>query len=250
MQWLLLSVSLYLFAAPIPLRSVPNPVSISVAIPCAGSHFQYLQALLDLYAKQTVFPDEVVISLSSVEKLVPEEIDALEKGSYPFPVQLIRSTGKQSAGLNRMIAVRSASGDVIAFQDADDLPHPQRIEIVKYFFENYKIDHLLHNFLEDGVDFCPQERTMIPLYQFHSYNKLAAHPLFNNKIHNGNVCCRREIFNRVQWEDVASLACDHDVLFNYNVYKEYRLISVAIPCGLVTWRWRLSAFTGTNSHWP
>jgi hypothetical protein len=37
-------------------------------------------------------------------------------------------------------------GDIILYQDADDLPHPQRVEIVKQYFETHDIVHLTHSY--------------------------------------------------------------------------------------------------------
>ena len=127
-------------------REFTEPLKTSIIIPCAGAHFQHLNVLLQSYEHQTCLPDEVVISLSSTEELNISEIDTMENNAWPFKIKILRTFGKQSAGLNRNIASSHATGDIFIYQDADDIPHPQRVEIVKFLFENYFIVRFLPYF--------------------------------------------------------------------------------------------------------
>lgn len=38
----------------------------------------------------------------------------------------------------------SSEGEILITQDADDIPHPQKIEATEYFFSHYDVDHLIH----------------------------------------------------------------------------------------------------------
>ena len=107
-------------------------VTTSVIIPCFYGHFKHLDELMNALCNQTVLPDEVVISLSEIDKLNPALIKKFENKKYPFPVKLIKHRELLWAGPNRNSACEHAIGDIFICQDADDLPHPQRIEIIKY----------------------------------------------------------------------------------------------------------------------
>ena len=111
-----------------------NTIKTSVIIPCFYGHFQHLDELMNALCNQTVLPDEIVISLSEIDKLDPILVENFENKQYPFPVKLIKHQERLWAGPNRNSACQHASGDIFICQDADDLPHPQRIEIIKYFF--------------------------------------------------------------------------------------------------------------------
>ncbi len=230
-----------LFGKTVHPREKPVPLKISVIIPCAGQHIQHLSPLLTLLGQQTCLPDEVVISLSSVETLMESKVDEIEKGSWPFSVKLLRFRGAQSAGLNRNIAASHVSGDVMICQDADDLPHPQRIEIVKYLFEHYEIDHLIHNFVFDGTIPPLYEKESTPLYSFDDYDAISSLSIFHDHIHNGNICCTVHVARALPWDDVRTLECDHDVQFNRNVYRRFKNTAV-IPLELITYRPELSAY--------
>ncbi len=226
------------FAKTIEPRMEPLQMKVSVIIPCAGKHFELLPNLLDLYRQQTCLPDEVVISLSSIETLKAEEIDALENSPWPFKVSILRAEGKQSPGLNRNIAVSHATGDVIISQDADDLPHPQRVEIIKYMFENYAVDHLLHKWIAEGEAITPYEKNHVPIHGFDRYDDIGRTAL-GDRMHNGNNACSRAVVDRIHWVDVKKLDSDQDVKFNRDVYDAFEHTAV-IPCELIVYRWRLS----------
>ena len=59
----------------------------------------------------------------------------IENMKYPFKVIYIFHKECKYAGDNRNCACEKASGDIFITQDADDIPHPQRIEIIKYMFK-------------------------------------------------------------------------------------------------------------------
>jgi len=235
------------FTNPIVRREHPEAKKISVIIPCAGQHFQLLPPLLDHYRQQTSLPDEIVISLSSTEHLKKEEIDALENSPWPFTLKIHRFTGKQSPGLNRNIAASHTTGDVIISQDADDLPHPQRVEIIKFIFENYVIDHLMHKWAPENASLTPYDKDQVQVYGFDAFDEIYKSPL-GDHLHNGNNASSREVVNQIRWVDVKTLDVDQDVKFNRDVYKAFKNNAV-IPCELIVYRWQFSALQ-SNPSWP
>ena len=121
-------------------------MTTSIVIPCVPQHFGHIFGLLYQYEHQTCIPDQIVISLSESECMSDEEFLFVENYHWPFELKIIKNHGKRSAGENRTIGSEHSCGDLILLQDADDIPHPQRVEIVKYIFEHYFIDHLMHSF--------------------------------------------------------------------------------------------------------
>lgn len=111
--------------------------TVSVNIPCAVSHIEYLPRLLQSYANQTSVPEEVVISISSVKSNKhKKQIESIKKKKYPFKLKIISSTSNKKAGANRNTCAENSSGNLIVNQDADDLPHKQRIQIIKSSITN------------------------------------------------------------------------------------------------------------------
>jgi glycosyltransferase involved in cell wall biosynthesis len=122
-----------------------DALTSSVIIPCHAPHFQYLEELLQSYERQTRPPDEVVIALSGCSQLDPEAIHKLQEQAFAFPVRYICNEGPVSRGANRNLAAGQASGDVLVCQDADDVPHPKRIELCMRVFEGQpSVNFVLH----------------------------------------------------------------------------------------------------------
>lgn len=234
-----LFLSLFLFSSgscnELILRPQVKEMSTSVLIPCCKKHFSLLENILGCYEKQTCLPDEVVISLSDVEKINKDEIDRLENLPWSFDLKIVRKIGKESAGQNRNIAYKNSTKDIIIYQDADDLPHPQRVEIVKYLFETYYIDHLIHRWIPPEDHFIPYTKENLNVIPCSTYNEVNRF----SYIHNGNVCMTREVADKIVWESVFGY--DRDVQYNMRVYQAFKN-TVFLNANLVIYRNFLSAF--------
>lgn len=202
-------------------RATPLSMKVSVIIPCYFKHFALLPELLTYYVNQTVLPDEVVISLSESDRVSQDTIRAIETNSWPFSLKLVCSKEKLTAGQNRNVACKNSSGDLIICQDADDIPHPQRVEIIKHHFENYEIDHLLHFWIPSNVSF--QRYDVNQIAEFGRYFKVYDEAINCFKVGdstNGNCSFRKEVFQLIQWSDIPQAG--EDVQFNYNVYQLFK----------------------------
>src|SRR5579862_7731339 len=114
-------------------RPRPQPMKVSVIVPCHSSHPHFLENLLLQYLKQTSIPHEVVISLSQIDRVDPVEIAKIQNRRWPFILKLITHPDQLCASANRNAACRESSGDLLIMQDADDIPHRQRVEVIKEF---------------------------------------------------------------------------------------------------------------------
>lgn len=223
-----------LFSEPLELQRL---VTSSVIIPCCAKHASQLFNLVTLYEEQTILPDEIVISLSESDKVPDDIILALQTRSWKFPVKLLLSEKKLYAGQNRNIACSNASGDIFICQDADDIPHPQRVEIIKYFFEHYDIDHLMHEWFEarenDLINFNQyQDLKNINFFWPRKFKDIGKYGRFTN----GNVAIRRQIFEKITWSDLPR---GQDTKFNNQVYNISNQC-ILIKCILLAYRRYLS----------
>lgn len=213
---------------------------ISVIIPCYYGHFQHLNELIDCLCNQTKLPDEVIISLSEYQKIPSKEIEAFQKKQYPFFLNVIKHKKKLYAGQNRNCACENASGDIFIIQDADDLPHPQRIEILTYLFSHYDIDHIMHRWVPD-----PKIYTELNFY-WGSYilSDLKFYYLSNwddlynlDRIHFGNIAIRRNVFEKIKWSDIPR---GQDMRFDIEVFEKIKK-TLILDAYLVIFR-ELSSF--------
>lgn len=217
-------------------KTVATPLKISVIIPCHPAHFLMLEPLFIAFQNQTSLPDEIVVSLSEAGQVPQHAILSLEQKNWPFHVSILQVKEKQLPGKNRNCACMAAEGDVIVCQDADDLPHPQRIEAIRYLFENFEIEHLLHQWLESGGIFQPFEITGIEndCADYRSYPQISV-----PNIHNGSVVFLKKIFATVHWR--PHLSIDEDTLFNRHataLFKKHYIL----PQPLIQYRGEFSTF--------
>lgn len=216
-------------------RKEKQKMTTSVIVPCVARHFLWVSGLLESYENQTVKPDEVVISLSEVEKLNPKEINDIEAGLWSFKLKVIRNKGVVIDGDNRTIAMDNSSGDVLIFSDADDVPHPQRVEISKFIFENYEIDHILHSMC-NRYDFKRDiKMNDLEFLKFKKYDEVWNYcEKTRIPLTTGSPCFLRKIGERVKWTAINDQAHARAV---YNMFPN----TILLCEGLIFYRVLLSS---------
>ncbi len=207
-------------------------LTASVAIPCYYKHFPYLTDLLQHLAHQTQVPEEVVIALSQVEELDSSLIDELEGYSWPFHLLVLRREGVFMEGANRTLAASTASQEIVLCIDADDIPHPQRVEAVCAFFDRVQEA----DFVLTGHAYCPGNSIIcepaIPFFTAEGYRELRFDliepywtPLYTRQdlmrwdsgVHNGSPSFRRGLLDAdLFWTDRKNGA---DLEFNTKVLE-------------------------------
>lgn len=231
----------YLFSLKIEKR-FKNNLKTSVIIPCHPKHACYLFPLLKLYAQQSTLPSEIIISLSESKKISRNLLKKIESDKWPFVCKLLLSEERLFAGQNRNKASENSSGDILIYQDADDIPHPQRVAIIKYFFDNLNIDHLMHLCTKlEKTSFKSYNPQTIPYLHYRNYKETLSSNLNtqNCVITNGNIALRKEIFQCIRWPSTHLPA--EDTHFNTAVYRNFhRCIVLKVP--LLIYRTNLSSW--------
>jgi glycosyltransferase involved in cell wall biosynthesis len=217
-------------------RATPLHLKPSVIIPCHPDHFPLLDRLLATYKDQTRRPDEVIVSLSESVFVSADQIEALEGKDWGFALKLMKHKGRVVPGGNRNAACQAATGDLILCQDADDLPHPQRVEIIASLFENYEIDHLIHQWIPTSKSF-----ETVPLDHVEELVVLFRHYATINidQLHNGSVCFLRDVFSEVHWRPIDFIS--EDVTFNQHAYALCKNKGI-LKLPLIQYRFELSTF--------
>lgn len=219
-------------------RSQPVELKTSIIIPCHSKHVQHLPAMLQRLAEQTVVPDEVVVCFTRSQVPIAPAI-AMD---YPFEVRLAFTDRTYPANA-RNTACEESSGDLLICQDADDLPHPQRVEIIKYLFEHYQIDLLIHRWSPSSELFEPYTvEGSIPLA--HSIDRYGEVESQFDFIHNGSPAMLRAVSQRVKWPPTP---LREDMIFNAEAFR-YFPHKVVLDERLVIYRFELSSYKDRYAH--
>jgi glycosyltransferase involved in cell wall biosynthesis len=206
-------------------------MKIGVAVPAYIGHVGSLFNLLDSIQNQTILPDKVVVSCSSSKDSDFDMDIYYEKiKNYTFHLQIITSEEKKCAAQNRNIAASSLSDmDYISFIDADDVMHPQRIEILLKVFQEENSDIILHNYsnyenIENKLIKKIEQNDMVIMSNNlkQCYSGCITHKDYhtmNGKIHHGHVSIKQCIFNQVQFPEEAEFYTKEDCVFCYRVFS-------------------------------
>ncbi len=140
-------------------------LTTSVFIPTIPNHIINLDNILDNYTnKQTIKPNQIVVSISDFSNVDKIKFNELSKKYND--VLFLKHYDIQLAGPNRQHSKYFCDQDIIIYQDSDDLPHIQRVEIIKHFFENHDIVQLNHSYVN-----LTQEVSSINNMNLDTYNE-------------------------------------------------------------------------------
>jgi len=204
--------------------------TIGLAICAYKGHIPHLERLFASIEAQTRKPDMVVVSCSSTE---PHEIPYSPE-SYSFPLSLYTHSEKRNCAQNRNDAASKLTTDIISFMDADDIMHPQRIEIILNSFTTYDVCLFLHSTEEHNImPFGDQPQTVsfspILTYQF------VLHQLYrcrwgsvqlhvsrqNEHITCGHVSVLRSVLHDISFRETADYHGRDDTLFVTDIIAKY-----------------------------
>jgi glycosyltransferase involved in cell wall biosynthesis len=207
-------------------------MKIGVAIPCFCDHLPHLLQLLHSIERQTRLPDAVVVSCSST-------IGSVETPQYRFPLVLIVTEEKKNAAQNRNIAMSFLLADkeidYITFMDADDIMHPQRIEILLNMFDFAKCDIVLHNYLPESCspEFERIEKVEMRINQLTQCESgCTRHVDFyryqHEGIHHSQSSVTREVLFKVQYPEEQEFYRKEDSVFCNRVLGLGNIINVYV----------------------
>lgn len=204
--------------------------TIGLAICAYKGHIPHLKRLFASIEAQTRKPDMVVVSCSSTE---PHEIQYSPE-SYSFPLSIYTHSEKRNCAQNRNDAASMLTTDIISFMDADDIMHPQRMEIILDSFVKYDICIFMHNYKTcNSTSEDQQTVSFSPLSTYHFVlNKLYRCPWGSTQVHhevpgkpsniqNGHVSVLRSILKEISFRETAEYLARDDTIFATDVITAY-----------------------------
>ena len=186
----------------------------SVFIPSIPEHLANVPEILSAYESGSAQPDEVVVMVSRADEASAKELANVK--NYPWKrVRMIVRSERVFAGPARQMALKECDGDIVLYQDSDDLPHERRVQFAKHFFTVRDIKILNHSYfyrkqptwplvLEDvksteGDDlyklYFPDGKVESCRKYCDCYGGGLPFP-----VHAGACCIRREVLEEVKWK--------------------------------------------------
>ena len=186
-------------------------MKISVVIPVGPGHALAVNRAIKSCIEQTHPAHEIIVAGFS---------DDVESQN------VIKIKNEGSAGKNRQIGSEAASGDIIVYQDADDISHPQRLEIISRYFNIADILHLNHSLVTssnetshievNSIRHASSEELFGAYFPNSKYVSCIKHcpsaygdKIVNWPVHCGAPAIRRCVLDKVKWRSVSELKLHH-----------------------------------------
>ena len=215
-------------------RTSSTHLDVSVVVPCAARHVAHLPELIRHLDQQTDQPNEIILAVSGIPKS-----PALPKSRVP--VKIVHDVTHRNAAQNRNRGTEASRGHVTVYQDADDIPHAQRIEVVRYLFTNFEIEHLMHGFVT-AVNRRTPDGWTVGRYDVQRdaarHAKAAKRYTFEMALTNGNPAVLRSLALKVRWPEHRNVG--EDVEFNSRACTQSRS-NATLNWPLLLYRQYLSA---------
>jgi glycosyltransferase involved in cell wall biosynthesis len=197
---------------------------IGVAVSCYVNHLPLLIDLLDSIENQTRKPDKVVVSCSSTKQ--EDELKLIKEYTYPY--EIIYTPEHKNAASNRNIAIAQLLDmEYITFMDADDIMHPQRIEILVRTMEETDGDIILHNFSYQN-NFKPIKHFQYTINELYVSPSGCIMSSYDYPLHHSQSTVRRYILEFVRFCEDPEYNRKEDCLFCKQVFELKNVVNVYI----------------------
>lgn len=183
-------------------------MKISVVIPVGPGHVLDVQRAIMSCLDQT-YPVHEIIVVGFCDEIKHN---------------VIKINSEASAGTNRQIGSEASTGDIIVYQDADDISHPQRLEIIARYFDIADIVHLNHsciisgsgnelsNIEVNGIRHVSSKELFETYFRNHNYTSCVKYcqsaygdGVVNWAVHCGAPAIRRCVLDKVKWRSISDL---------------------------------------------
>lgn len=122
--------------------SIMKTIKISVAMAVYKGE-AHIREQLDSIAKQTLLPDELVITDDSPDGLTEEAINAF-KAISPVRIEYCHNETRLGFPENFFKAISLCTGELIAFADQDDVWMPRKLELMTAQFADPEVMLVTH----------------------------------------------------------------------------------------------------------
>lgn len=206
--------------------------SVGVVIPCHKPYIPLLKECLDSIELQTSKPDKVIVMCSSS---LPEDIPQY---NYSFPLEIVTREDVHNQANNRNEGVKRMNTDIVSFFDADDVMHPQRIEMIRKYMTDHDI--LFHGFQTDNREF---EHITSPIVHHGQLIRgptgcVVFRPNWQKMLHHAQISVRRHLLDFIRFPENHELQRREDSLLCGMIVSMQHIRNVFIEDSLSWYRLR------------
>jgi len=178
-----------------------------------------LPELLSSVKNQTIQPDEIVVVGNNLKEIKTDS----NVITYAEPT-------RRSVSFSRNKAAELATGDILIYHDVDDVPHPQKIELIKSAFDNQEVDAFVHGFMIGSM--FPFKYSELKMEKIVSLKH--PKPYLNasqDDLSHGHLSIKKEILSDIKYDEEITWGedadfCERLFMSGYNIYYgDHKLIN-------------------------
>lgn len=121
---------------------------ITVVIPCHNSHLQKLNIPTGFFLHEHQYLGQIIVIFNGIDGDISDQIERLrakiESVGVKFSYKIFQE--QLNPGIARNQAYDLVTSKYVVFHDADDQPHPRKLEIIANAFRELGTDQLYHLF--------------------------------------------------------------------------------------------------------
>jgi hypothetical protein len=194
-------------------------MTLGIAIPTYNGHMYNLENLLHQISNSTVIPQQVSVSISSLDyEFKPKK--------YPFELICTTTNEFKNVSQNCNISASKLSTDIISFFGGDDIPHIKRNEYLIKSFEN-GCDAVVHDYIinpDRNLKEFVSDIGELDFYLDYIDSLLGEnyHPHSNKEVccyAGGPISVRNEIFQKYKYNEDNSIFKSEDAVYNSTLVK-------------------------------
>lgn len=170
----------------------------TLCITCWSEDVHMLPELLSNIKNQTSQPDEIVVVGNNLKEIKTDS----NVITYAEPT-------RRSVSFSRNKAAELATGDILIYHDVDDVPHPQKIELIKSAFDNEEVDAFVHGFMIDNM--FPFKYSKLKMEKITSLKH--PKPYLNaskDDLSHGHLSIKKKILNDIKYDEEITWGEDAD----------------------------------------
>lgn len=179
----------------------------TIIIPCYKNHIYILDKVLNLFILQK--PEEIIVVVNGIENDAKINTKISELKTIYNDIVFLEFNNKLFAGPARYEGLLKAKNENIIFHDADDEPHPQKVEIINHFLKNH--DHILHLIQPIDLDFKMYDKKNISYitnnyirwycdkYETYNFNNL-----LKSRIGSGLISAKKSKIINIKWKKMVT----------------------------------------------
>lgn len=116
----------------------------SLVFPCHSSNLDTIIFVIECFLKQKEYINQIIVIFNSVKEDISDIINKIKLlcNNIIFEYKIFKS--RINPGIARNKSYDLIKSDYVIFHDADDEPHPNKLEIIKYMFYKLNCDEIHH----------------------------------------------------------------------------------------------------------